>query len=114
MYEFYRTTIVGRALLDSIDEKIKNNLLTAEQGNMIAQKFDQVVGRVFERATNTIGFRGKIVSYNFVDGVWKFLCKDLMLSVNNTYFNVPYIRIVACDADTSADGGRRKRKNTSK
>ncbi|ORD94842.1 TFIIA g sub [Enterospora canceri] len=110
MYELYRTTVVGRAMMDSIDEKVRNNVLTPEQGILIAQKFDEIIPRIFERVTNTIGFKGKIVSYNFVDGVWKFLCKDLMLNVNNTYYNIPYTRIVACDADTSADGGRRKRR----
>ena len=110
MYEFYRTTLVGRALVEIVDEKVKTNTITVEQANMILEKFDSVIPRAFDRVSNTIGFKGKIVSYNFVDGVWKFLCKDLMLSINNTYYTLPYSRIVACDADTTADGGRKRRR----
>lgn len=111
MYELYRTSILGRALLETVDAKVRANVITVEQANAILEKFDTVIPRIFEKTSNTIGFKGKIVSYNFVDGVWKFLCKDLMVSINNTYYTLPYSRIVACDADTSADGGRRKRKN---
>lgn len=111
LYEFYRSTIIGRALLDTIDEKVRANVITPEQGIQIAQKFDEIIPRIFDRITNTIGFKGKIVSYNFVDGVWKFLCKDLIVSINNTYYNIPYIKIVACDADTNVEIGRKKRKS---
>ncbi|OQS53900.1 TFIIA-S [Ecytonucleospora hepatopenaei] len=110
MYEFYRSTIVGRALLETVDEKVKTNAITVEQANVILEKFDKVIPRVFEKVSNTIGFKGKALTYNNVDGVWKFLCKNLLVSINNSYYTLPYSRIVACDADMSAEGGRRKRK----
>ncbi|KAL6121565.1 TFIIA g subfamily [Nucleospora cyclopteri] len=114
MYEIYRTTIIGRSLSEVVDDMIKSGAITPEHGRTILHKFDSVVPKLLEKVTNTLGFKGKILSYNFVDGVWKFLCKDFMMSINNAYFNIPYTRIVACDADTTGENSRRRKKTSNK
>lgn len=113
MYEFYRTTIIGRSLMETIDRKVKNNIITKDQAQFILLKFDEAVPHVFAcSVTTNFSFKASILSYNFVDGVWKFLTKDFAMTINNKYYRRDYLKIVACDADTSVDGGRRRRKRT--
>ncbi|ORD98655.1 TFIIA [Hepatospora eriocheir] len=38
MPEIYRILIVGRALMDLIEDKIKNNLITEEQGKIYSSQ----------------------------------------------------------------------------
>ncbi|KAI5170481.1 transcription initiation factor TFIIA small subunit [Pancytospora epiphaga] len=111
MYEFYRTSLIGRSLLETIDSKIKENIITPEQAQFILSKFDETIPQVFNASVNnSLNFKGNILSYNFVDGVWKFVTKDFVMSINNKYFRSDYVKIVACDADTSMDGGRKRRR----
>lgn len=111
MYEFYRQSIVGKALLETIDEKVSTNALTPTQAKYILEKFDLSIPTVFSKSvTNSMSFKGNISSYNYVDGVWKFLTKDFVMSLNNEYFRSDFVKIVACDADTNVDAGRRRRK----
>lgn len=111
MYEFYRQSIVGKALLETIDEKVSTNALTPTQAKYILERFDLSIPVVFNKSvTNSMSFKGNISSYNYVDGVWKFLTKDFVMSLNNEYFRSDFVKIVACDADTNVDAGRRRRK----
>lgn len=111
MYEFYRQSVVGKALVEVIDDMVKSNTLTPAQAKYILEKFDSSIPIVFNRSvTNSMNFRADISSYNYVDGVWKFLTKDFIMSLNNEYFKSDFVKIVACDADTNADVGRRRRK----
>lgn len=111
MYEFYRQSIVGKALLETIDEKVSANVLTPTQAKYILEKFDLSIPVVFNRTvTSSMSFKGIASSYNYVDGVWKFLAKDFVMSLNNEYFRSDFIKIVACDANTNVDIGRRRKK----
>lgn len=111
MYEFYRQSMVGKALMEIIDEKVGNNTLTPTQAKYILERFDLSIPVVFNKSvTSSMSFKGNISSYNYVDGVWKFLTKDFVMSLNNEYFRSDFVKIVACDADTNVDAGRRRRK----
>ncbi|KAF5139988.1 transcription initiation factor gamma subunit [Vairimorpha ceranae] len=111
MYEFYRQSVIGRALVDIIDEKVRQNLLTPKQAKFILEKFDESIPIVFNRSvTGTLSFKGKICSYNHVEGVWKFIAKNFCMYVNNEYYKTNLIKIVACDADTNAEVTRRRKK----
>lgn len=114
MYEIYRTSLIGRALVDTIDAHVEAKRISPTQAQHILTRFDESVSAVFRTSvTNNISFKGNILSYNFVDGVWKFVTKDFMMILNNKHFRAPYIKIVACDdAETNIDVGRRRaRKN---
>lgn len=111
MYEFYRTSLIGRSLLETIDSKIRENVITPAQAQFILSKFDETIPKIFNTSVNSnLSFKGNILSYNFVDGVWKFVTKDFVMSINNKFFRANYVKIVACDADTSLDNGRRRRR----
>ncbi|KAH9412065.1 putative transcription initiation factor IIA [Ordospora pajunii] len=111
MYEFYRQLMVGKALLEIIDEKVNANVLTPNQGKRILEMYDLSVPVVFNRSvTSSMSFKGKVDFYNHVDGVWRFQTKDFVMSLNNEYFRAVDVNIVACDADTNTDAGRRRRR----
>lgn len=111
MYEFYRQSLIGKALQDVIEEKIQSKKLTPTQAKYIMEKFDSVIPTIFNSIVqNNVNFKGVVKSYNFVDGVWKFITSDFVMSINNELFRSRKLKIVACDADTSADYGRRRRR----
>ncbi|EPR79884.1 Transcription initiation factor IIA gamma subunit [Spraguea lophii 42_110] len=111
MYEFYRETIIGKALQDAIEEKINNNQITTSQAEGIIKSYDDVVPMVFGRSVqSSINFRGSVNSYNHVDGVWKFSTKNFIMTVNNELVRSDFVKIVACDSDVTS-GNTRKRKN---
>ncbi|ELA47969.1 hypothetical protein VCUG_00552 [Vavraia culicis subsp. floridensis] len=111
MYEFYRQSIIGKALQDTIEDMLGNSQLTPAQAKLILEKFDQAVPVVFGRTVQSnMNFKGGVESYNFVDGVWNFITRDFVMTINNKMVRCDYVKIVACDADTSSDSGRKRRK----
>lgn len=113
MYEFYRQSLIGKALVDTVDEKVSNNLISPKQANFIMEKFDEAIPIVFNRSvSSSMSFKGTIGTYNYVDGVWKFIAKDFVMSINNEYYKTNLIKIVACDAETNTEGPRRRKKKT--
>ncbi|KCZ78757.1 hypothetical protein H311_00205 [Anncaliia algerae PRA109] len=111
MYEFYRQSIVGKALQDIIDSMVMTNKLTPSQAKHIIEKFDSIIPQVFtKQVQNNISFKGTVESYNYLDGVWRFLTNEFVMSVNNEIFRSKNLKIVACDADSSSEMGRRRKK----
>lgn len=111
MNELYRTSLAGRSLLDTIDIKVKKKIITPVQAQFILKTFDEVIPKIFANSiTSNLNFKGDIISYNFVDGVWKFVTKNFVMNLNNKFFRSKYMKIVACDADTSLDSNRRRKR----
>ncbi|WUR03771.1 transcription initiation factor IIA subunit [Vairimorpha necatrix] len=111
MDEFYRQSVIGLALVNAIDVRVEQNILTPKQAKFILKKFDESIPVVFNRTVSgTLSFKGKIVSYNYVEGVWKFVVKNFCMYVNNEYYKTNLIKIVACDAETNAEVTRRRKK----
>ncbi len=110
---FYRSILLGRALMEVVDEKVKSNSITSEQGTRIAQKFDSVIPKLLKKNNTNISFRGDVLTYNHAEGVWKFLVEDFEVSINNHNFHrIPNVMIVACDSELgmeSGGGGRKKK-----
>lgn len=111
MTDNYLNTLVGRALVETLDFKVRKNILTPTQAQFVLAKFYEAVPIVFNNSVaSTMNFKAKIVSYNFVDGVWKFIAKDFGMSINNKVYRTNYIRIIAKDAEINTDVGRRRKK----
>jgi transcription initiation factor TFIIA small subunit len=111
MYEFYRQSFIGKALQDIITEKIEEKKITPHQAKIILEKFDASIPIVFGRSVQTsINFKGCVSSYNHVDGVWRFSTRNFVMTINNELVRSDFVKIVACDADTSMDTGRKRRR----
>lgn len=111
MYEFYRESLIGKALQEAIEEKLHRKEITIVQARSILEKFDASIPEVFGRIVQTsIHFKGIVSTYNYVDGVWRFNTMNYKMTVNNEIVYSDFVKIVACDADTNMDSGRRRRK----
>lgn len=109
MYEFYRQTIIGRALQDTIEDLISEERITCDQAQLILKTFDKSIPIVFARTvTSTLHFRGAVESYNYVDGVWNFVMRDFHFTTNNKMVKGDFVKIVACDGSGN-DLGRKRR-----
>lgn len=104
-------TFIAKALIETLDVKVRDNVLTPTQAQFILSKFYESIPKVFnESVANTMSFKAKMLSYNYVDGVWKFIAKDFGMSINNKVYRTDYIRIIARDAEINTDVGRRRKK----
>lgn len=111
MYEFYRESIIGKALQEAVEEKLNKQEITISQARTILEKFDACIPDVFNRIVQTsINFKGMVHNYNYVDGVWRFNTVKFKMTVNNEIVYSEFVKIVACDADTNVDSGRRRKK----
>ncbi|KAG0418806.1 Transcription initiation factor IIA subunit 2 [Dictyocoela roeselum] len=111
MYEFYRESIIGKALQDTIDEKVSRNEISPYQAKMVMSKFDATIPSIFRDFVQAnINFKGNVSSYNHVDGVWKFKTRNFVMTINNELIRAENVMIVACDSDTTNEGGRRRKR----
>jgi transcription initiation factor TFIIA small subunit len=111
MYSHYLSTFIAKALVETLDVKVRDRSLTPTQAQFILSKFYESIPKVFNTSVVcTMNFKAKMLSYNFVDGVWKFIAKDFGMSINNKVYRTDYIRIIAKDAETNTEVRRRKRK----
>lgn len=111
MTDNYLNTLLGRSLVETLDIKVRKKIITPAQAQFVLSKFYESVPVVFNNSVvSTMNFKAKIVSYNFVDGVWKFLAKDFGMSINNRVYRTEYIKIIAKDADINSEVGRKRKK----
>ncbi|ELA42298.1 uncharacterized protein VICG_00698 [Vittaforma corneae ATCC 50505] len=111
MEDHYLQTLVARALIETLDVKVRENVLTPTQAQFVLSKFYEAVPKVFNASVaNTMSFKAKMLTYNYVDGVWKFIAKDFGMSINNKVYRTDFIRIIARDADINGDVGRRRKR----
>lgn len=111
MYEFYRESLIGKALQEAVEEKLNRKEITIAQARIILEKFDTCIPEVFSRIVQTtINFKGTVRNYNYVDGVWRFNTNNFKMTVNNEIVYADFVKIVACDADTTDDSGRKRKR----
>ncbi|KAI5181564.1 transcription initiation factor TFIIA small subunit [Nematocida sp. AWRm80] len=104
MFQFYRESNIGKALQDTIEEKINSQTITPQQGNTLLEMFDNAVYLVFNRSVhNKMSFKASIINYkNFAD-VWTFVVKNFVMSINDVIVRANKVKIVACDANITAE-----------
>lgn len=107
----YLQTLIAKALIETLDLKVRENIITPTQAQFVLSKFYEAIPKIFSKSvTNTMSFKANMLTYNFVDGVWKFIAKDFTMHINNKPHRVDFIRIIARDADINGDVGRRRKK----
>lgn len=89
-------------VLTTIDARVRDNIITPAQAQFILPKFDETIPHIFNTSvTSYVTFKASILTFNFVDGVWKFVPKRFYINLNSQYYKTDYVKIVACDAETS-------------
>lgn len=111
MENHYLKTFIAKALIETLDVKVRENSLTPTQAQFVLAKFYEAIPRVFSNSVaNTMSFKAKMHTYNYVDGVWKFVATDFGMSINNKVYRTDFIKIIARDAEVNNDASRRRKK----
>lgn len=109
--DHYLKTLVGRALVKTLDVKVQKNILTPAQARFVLSKFYETVPVVFNNSVaSTMSFKAEVLNYNFLDGVWRFTVKNFGMSINNKVYRANFIQIIAKDAEINTDVSRRRKR----
>ncbi|PVZ99369.1 hypothetical protein BB558_004606 [Smittium angustum] len=95
-YELYRTSTLGFALTDSLDELIQAGHITPQLAIRVLIQFDKSIAealtnRVRARAT----IKGSLKTYRFCDDVWTFIIKNPSFKFENETITAEKVKIVA-------------------
>lgn len=118
MSGLFRYTIIGEALEASIKEVQEKYPVGNDACERIRTKFDEVAAAAFSKEENTTNDRGKpsnVVSINatehefkFNDGVWRFILKNVKISLENGSMQVDGLKVIACNSENHKKEGRRR------
>ncbi|KAK9314441.1 transcription initiation factor IIA, gamma subunit, helical domain-containing protein [Lipomyces starkeyi] len=78
-YELYRRSSIGVALIDSLDELIKDSKIQPQLAMKILSTFDRSISEALaEKVKSTrLSFKGHLDTYRFCDDVWTFIILDV-------------------------------------
>ncbi|KAF7341258.1 Transcription initiation factor IIA subunit 2 [Mycena venus] len=104
-YEIYRGSTLGLALMDTIDELVRLQVLTGPQGMLVVEKFDRAVANALATQVKAkTSVKAHLRTYNDCEEVWTFHLRDATFKMDDsTVVTTPRIKVVACK-DTSAAG----------
>ncbi|KAK3075225.1 Transcription initiation factor IIA subunit 2 [Teratosphaeriaceae sp. CCFEE 6253] len=121
-YELYRSTSIGQALADTLDELISSRRIEPQLAMRVMQSFDQNIASVLgekvkarlsfkvcrwkERAlaivaqrADTAALQGHLDTYRFCDDVWTFIIKDVTFKMEQAHQErADRVKIVACQS----------------
>ncbi|KAJ1676846.1 Transcription initiation factor IIA subunit 2 [Spiromyces aspiralis] len=98
-YELYRTSTLGMALTDSLDELIQAGHITPQLAIRVLGQFDRSISDALAnkvRARATI--KGNLQTYRFCDDVWTFIVKNPSFKFEHDNVTADKVKIVACNA----------------
>ncbi|KAK3053622.1 Transcription initiation factor IIA subunit 2 [Extremus antarcticus] len=103
-YELYRSTSVGIALADTLDDLISSRRIEPQLAMKIMGTFDESIAKVLnDKVKARMSFKGHLDTYRFCDEVWTFVIKDIHFKMeNSSTFDAEKIKIVACLAKEKA------------
>ncbi|KAJ1995009.1 Transcription initiation factor IIA subunit 2 [Dimargaris cristalligena] len=98
-YELYRSSSIGAALMDSLDELIVEGLLNPHLAMRVLAQFDKSISDALSNKVKTrITFKGSLRTYRLCDEVWTFIIKKPSFKFDNEELTANKIKIVACNA----------------
>ncbi|KXN71539.1 transcription factor TFIIA complex small subunit [Conidiobolus coronatus NRRL 28638] len=98
-YELYRSSTLGLALTDSLDELIQSGQINPQLAMRVLMQFDKsmtegLASQVRARAT----FKGHLQTYRFCDDVWTFIIEGPSFRFEQDVVLVDKVKVVACNA----------------
>ncbi|XP_062014678.1 transcription initiation factor IIA subunit 2-like [Rosa rugosa] len=109
MATLYRSSGIGKCLVETLEEMLENGTLTAELAFQVLLQFDASMAQAFRtRVKNKVSIKGHLHTYNFCNHVWNFSVHDAVVRYQNNIGatveeNVDRLKIVACDPKSPAD-----------
>ena len=103
-YQFYRKTTLGNCLQDALDELYQLKLITPGIVTEVLNQYDRAICKVLSHNVRTkLHVKGDLNVYRFCDNVWTFILNNAEFSDSaDIHVKVNKVKIVACDAKTSA------------
>jgi len=97
-YELYRTSSIGTALTDTLDDLISSNQIEPQLAMKIIAHFDKAfIETIADRVKSRLSFKGHLDTYRFCDDVWTFSVKDVNFKLDNqTTIHADKVKIVSC------------------
>ncbi|KAJ7669750.1 transcription initiation factor IIA gamma subunit [Mycena rosella] len=96
-YEIYRGSSLGIALLDSLDEFVRENIISVEQARAVLDQFDKVVvGALAVKAQARASVKAHLRTYRLCEEVWYFSLRNATFKMDGRQtVSTPRVKIVA-------------------
>ncbi|KAJ9067568.1 Transcription initiation factor IIA subunit 2 [Entomophthora muscae] len=76
-YELYRSSTLGMALTDSLDELITSGQINPQLAMKVLTQFDKSVTEALgAQVKSRASFKGHLHTYRFCDDVWTFIIEN--------------------------------------
>lgn len=95
-YIIYRTSSIGIALADALDEMVSSGRLEPQLANKVMQSFDKGAAQVLARRVRARipSMRGRLDTYNDIEGAFTLVVKDVRIKLgDNTEMEVEKMKI---------------------
>lgn len=112
-YQLYRNTTLGHTLQEALDELMQMQMLSPALALRVLIQFDKSINSALNtRVKNKLTFKAeKLNTYRFCDNVWTFMLNDVEFKEINDLGKIDRVKIVACDAKSSALTNQRYEEN---
>merc|ERR1711911_347033 len=102
MYQIYRTTSLGTALIDTLEELAMEGKTNPVITEKVLQIFDeQINAALCQKSKTKMNFTGLIRTYNYCDYVWTFLVDGIQFSEMQNHLGCQRLKIVSMDAKST-------------
>lgn len=94
----YRGSKLGDALVDALEELIKEEKISGDLAMKVLTEFDQSIYEALnQKVAAKTTFKGKLDTYRYCDNVWTFIVSDATFKTNptgtGTMTNVPEVKV---------------------
>ncbi|KAJ1966074.1 Transcription initiation factor IIA subunit 2 [Dipsacomyces acuminosporus] len=98
-YELYRTSTLGMALTDSLDELIQAGHITPQLAIQVLEQYDKSISEALSTKVKAKAvMKGNLRTYRFCDDVWTFIIKNPTFKFEHDNTTADKVKIVACNA----------------
>ncbi|KIM31922.1 hypothetical protein M408DRAFT_240780 [Serendipita vermifera MAFF 305830] len=96
-WEFYRFSTIGLALLDTVDEMVRDGSLSGDIANIIMSRFDDALGNTLSQKVDAkCSFTAHCSTFNLVDEVYRFTLKNVRFKMEGAEIvTVPTMKIIS-------------------
>ncbi|KAL3682565.1 hypothetical protein R1sor_000587 [Riccia sorocarpa] len=83
--ELYHQSVVGQALISSLDEMIYHGDISPRLAIKVLLQFDRSMQAAFRELVKTkVTYKGGLKEYNFCSDQWTFLLRNAIIKINGT------------------------------
>ena len=104
MFQIYRSTKIGEALVSVVEEYVKNGIIEPEVKAEVLKAFDKAVSLAFYKIESVKNdhkrqLSGDHCSHNHVDNVWSFILKDVKMQFGSTDVETDLLQVICIDSE---------------